>query len=83
MHHSEINTFHSVCKSKISFAELYEYIRHIHACQFIFVYLYESIRHIHECQFNFVLLYLLIVFAQKPQHIYRVDVSSRTGGLSL
>ena len=40
-HHSEINTFHNVCKSKISFTELYEFIRHIHECQFNFVYLYE------------------------------------------
>ena len=34
---SEINTFHNVCKSKISFTELYEFIRHIHECQFNFV----------------------------------------------
>ena len=32
MHHSEINTFHNVCKSKISFTELYEFIRHTHEC---------------------------------------------------
>ena len=38
--HSEINSFHNVCKSKISFTELYEFIRHIHECQFNFVYLY-------------------------------------------
>ena len=38
-HHSEINTLHSVYKSKISFTELYEFIRHIHECQFNFVYL--------------------------------------------
>ena len=37
---SEINTFHNVCKSKISFTELYEFIQHIHECQFNFVYLY-------------------------------------------
>ena len=37
---SEINTFHNVCKSKISFTELYEFIRHIHECQFNFVKLY-------------------------------------------
>ena len=36
----EINTFHNVCKSKISFTELYEFIRHIHECQFNFVKLY-------------------------------------------
>ena len=36
-HHSEINTFHNVCKSKNSFMELYEFIRHIHECQFKFV----------------------------------------------
>ena len=35
----KINTFHYVCKSKISFSELYEFIRHIHGCQFNFVYL--------------------------------------------
>ena len=38
---SEINTFHNVCKSKISFTELYEFIRHIHECQFNFVKLYN------------------------------------------
>ena len=37
---SEINTFHNVCKSKISFTKLYEFIRHIHECQFNFVKLY-------------------------------------------
>ena len=36
-HYSEINTFHNVCKSKISFTELYEFIRHIHECQLNFV----------------------------------------------
>ena len=44
--HSEINTFHNVCKSKISFTELYEFIRHIHECQFNFVYLYHMIQSI-------------------------------------
>ena len=39
---SEIKTFHSVCKSKISFTELYEFIRHIHECLVNFVYLYNS-----------------------------------------
>ena len=38
--HSEINTVHNVCKSKISFTELYEFIWHIHECQFNLVYLY-------------------------------------------
>ena len=38
-HNSENNTFHNVCKSKISFTELYEFIRHIHERQFNFVYL--------------------------------------------
>ena len=38
-HHSEINTLHYVCKSKISFTELYEFIRHIHECKFNFVHL--------------------------------------------
>ena len=37
IHHSEINTFHNVCKSKISFTELYEFIQHIYVCQFNFV----------------------------------------------
>ena len=32
-------TLKYVCKSKISFTELYEFIRHIHECQFNFVYL--------------------------------------------
>ena len=40
---SEINTFHNVCKSKISFMELYEFIRHIHECQFNFVKLYQDV----------------------------------------
>ena len=31
---------HNVCKSKISFTEIYEFIRHIHECQFNFVKLY-------------------------------------------
>ena len=39
---SEINTFHNVCKSKISFTELNEFIRHIHECQFNFVKLYTE-----------------------------------------
>ena len=42
-HHSEINSFHNVCKSKICFTELYEFIRHIHECQFNFVYLYSQV----------------------------------------
>ena len=37
---SEINTCHNVCKSKIRFTELYEFIRHIHECQFNFVKLF-------------------------------------------
>ena len=37
------NTFHNVCKSKIIFTELYEFIRHIHECQFNFVKLYHDI----------------------------------------
>ena len=36
-HLSEINTFHNVCKSIMSFTELFEFIRHIHECQFNFV----------------------------------------------
>ena len=62
--HSEINTFHNVCKSKISFTELYEFIRHIHECQFNFVYLYHklftilpqrlySYGHMHQLQTRF------------------------------
>ena len=39
----KINTFHNVCKSKISFTELYEFIRHIHECQFNFVKLYMTL----------------------------------------
>ena len=39
MHHSEINTFHNVCKSKISFTELYEFIRiFMSACLTLFIY---------------------------------------------
>ena len=34
MHHSEINTFHYVCKSKISFTEIYEFIRLMPEWQF-------------------------------------------------
>ena len=44
------NTFHYVCKSKISFAEKYEFIRHIHECQFNFVYLYNSVKLILDLQ---------------------------------
>ena len=41
IHQSVINTSHNVCKSKISFTEIYEFIRHIHECLFNFVYLYD------------------------------------------
>ena len=39
MYHSETNTFCYVQKSKIRITDLYEFIRHIHECQFNFVYL--------------------------------------------
>ena len=41
---------HNVCKSKISFTELYEFIRHIHECQFNFVKLYIGFRCFKNCK---------------------------------
>ena len=37
---SETNTFCNVCKSKISITDLYEFIRHMHECQFNSLYLF-------------------------------------------
>ena len=42
---TEIDPFHNVWKSKISFTEIYEFIWHIHECQFNFVYLYIHCTH--------------------------------------
>ena len=54
IHHSEINTFHNVCKSKISFTELYEFIRHIHECQFNLVYLYFNSLFLEKKNMHFI-----------------------------
>ena len=43
MYHFEANTFCYVRKSKIRITDSYEFIRHMHECQFNFVYLYLSI----------------------------------------
>ena len=42
MYHSETNTFCYVWKSKIRITDSYEFIRHMHECQFNFVYLYSK-----------------------------------------
>ena len=62
---SEINTFHNVCKSKISLTELYEFIRHIHKCQFNFVKLYVPLFVGVLCWYLlwYALLYFLSSFA--------------------
>ena len=40
IYHSESNTFCYFWKSKIRITDSYEFIRHMHECQFNFVYLY-------------------------------------------
>ena len=44
MYHYETNTFCYVWKSKIRITDSYEFIRHMHECQFNFVYLYCFIK---------------------------------------
>ena len=46
MYHSEINNFCYDRKSMIRITDSYEFIRHMHECQFSFVYLYLFIRKI-------------------------------------
>ena len=41
MYHSESKTLSFVQKSKIRITDSYEFIRHMHECQFNFVYLYN------------------------------------------
>ena len=43
MYHSETNTFCYVRKSKIKITDSYEFIRHMHECQFNFVYLFINV----------------------------------------
>ena len=46
IHHYEINTFHNVCKSKISFTELYESLLYgifMSACLTLFIYTVRQI----------------------------------------